>query len=91
MSGYSADPNARLHADLLHRRGDLDGGTEEVLASLDGTPPPPDGGLHIQPWLQGTVCLGALDAVAGDGLVLRASLPSGTSDFILLETSLDIP
>lgn len=91
LSGYTADPNARLHAELLLRSGGADGGVDQRLASFDGMPPPPGGGLHIQPWLAGSACLGPLQAVPGDGLVLRITDPDGTSDFILLETSLTIP
>jgi len=91
LSGYSADANAMLHAELLLRSGAADGGVDRRLASFDGTPPAPGGGLHIQPWLRGSVCLDALDVVPGDALVLRITDPAATSDFLYIETSLTIP
>jgi hypothetical protein len=91
VDGYTADEQAKLHADLIWRAGGADGGSDTTLAQLDGTPPPPGGGVHLQPWLSGTACAGPLTAAAGDGLVLRVSYPAGTTDFILIETKLSIP
>lgn len=91
IDGYTADPDAKLHAELLWRSGGADGGSDTTLASLDGTPPPPGGGVHLQPWLQATACVGPLGAAPGDGLVLRISYPAGNTDFILVETHLSTP
>ncbi|HZS35543.1 MAG TPA: hypothetical protein VFF06_01890 [Polyangia bacterium] len=85
-NAYTPAADAMLRADLLHRAA----GGDALLGGIDSTPQP-GGSLHLAPWLDGTVTLPALDARAGDGLVLRIAYVSGSSAFTVIETSLTIP
>ncbi len=48
-------------------------------------------GVHLQTWVDGSVAAPALDARAGDALLLRFDYTSGASPFTVLETTLTIP
>ena len=93
VRGYTAAADAKLHADLLRRPADApDGGAaDQVIASVDSSPPPAGGGFHLQSWIEGILCAPAIAAEPGDGLVLRIQYQSGAKDFTVVETSLSIP
>lgn len=93
VRGYTAATDAKLRAELLVRpRGAGDGGVGEVkIASVDSTPPPPGGGFHLQAWIDAIVCAPAVQAEAGEGLVLRIEYLSGAKDFSVVETQFTVP
>jgi hypothetical protein len=58
------------------------------LGSVESTPQEP--GFHLEPWIQGTVCSGALASQSGDALLLKLSY-TGSQSFTVIDTSMTIP
>jgi hypothetical protein len=91
VTGYTSANDAHLSADLLLRAaGASDGGTDTVVSTLDGPPPPATSGFGARTWIDKQVCAAALGN-AGDGLVLRLSYVSGSSLFGSISTELIVP
>jgi hypothetical protein len=85
-NGYTQATDAQLHADLIYRPAS---GPDQILGGLDGTPQPAS--FHLQPWVKGYICSGAIAASAGDALVLVFTYLSGSAPFTVLETQLTRP
>jgi len=75
-----------MRADLIYRPA---GGADRVLGSVDSMTQMAS--FHLQPWINGFVCSGALTASPGDALVVRFSYVSGSAPFSVLATQLTLP
>ena len=87
MHGYTQGMDAKLRASVLHRRM---GVTLLTLGGVDSNPQPAPAG-ELQAWVEGKVSAPALRAIAGDELVLHIDFPTGSANFVVIETSLSIP
>jgi hypothetical protein len=83
----TAEPDPKLHADLLLRSG----GADHTLASTDGMPPAMPGSFHLQTFIQANLCAQAITPQAGDGLVVRITYTKGASNMSVIETTLTTP
>ncbi len=84
--GYQPGGDAQLHADVLFRPRS---GSDQIIASADSTPIGSDAGYPGS--IDANVAGGAAPGGAGDLLVMRVHMVSGTSGYIELNTSLTIP
>jgi hypothetical protein len=95
VEAYERTFDGVLRVELGYRAGGsdagvgVDGGSYRIFLSGVGHPPDPDGGSFT--YFETKTTTGAITAACGDTMILRITAVSGSSDFIGVTPTVDLP